>query len=132
MLKEVGIMLNYAVMQAYEQHGKNIDYRERGSDEWHRCEVPTWNWEKYDYRVEQTIRAKANAIVRMGDIPFSHVVFSCLQHRDIPNGKKILYNSTLRKSLDEFLEIGQQVGFYIIPNTELSEEFILKYKDSIY
>ena len=40
-----------SVMQAFDE-GKQIEFREKGKDEW--CGIPTphWNWEKYDYRVK--------------------------------------------------------------------------------
>ena len=42
------------IMLAYTE-GKDIEWREVGSNVWHDLdEVPTWNWKKYQYRVKPT------------------------------------------------------------------------------
>ena len=42
------------IMLAYAE-GKDIEWREVGSNVWHDLdEVPTWNWKKYQYRVKPT------------------------------------------------------------------------------
>lgn len=40
-----------SVKQAFDE-GKQIEFSEKGRDEW--CDIPTphWRWEKYDYRVK--------------------------------------------------------------------------------
>lgn len=106
-------------MQSYAD-GKNVERRLLGRNDWHRDTAPQWDWSKYEYRQEETFYKKALRVLGEADLASIKINFSAVEDWNNAGETKILYDTHIRNTLKENLEIDKQASFLLVPITNIS------------
>lgn len=110
-----------SVMQSFNA-GKKVEVFDGVS--WVTDENPSWNWEKYEYRVAKSFRKKVVEALKEKDIGYRTITFGCNEDWNNEGSKKILFDSHIRNTLKANLEINDVVKFYLVPMSDRGSEIL--------